>query len=247
MNYLNPVIFYRPVEFSIGSSDNALVGANLKATIKKTHIVYGQILFDEFLLSEIRADFNQWRNPNENIRSGWWANKYGIQMGWRGFDLFNIEGLNSRLEYNSVRPYTYAHSNPTQAYSNYNLALAHPLGANFHEVVFISNYQYKRYNVRLQLNQSRKGTSPLGTNFGENLELTNISREREFENSLGQGVPVNVFIVNPEISYLIKKEWNLTASIGLLARQENATAKQHDSYMIYFSLNTQLFNQYFDF
>ncbi|MEX2380561.1 MAG: hypothetical protein WD530_07440, partial [Vicingaceae bacterium] len=48
VNYLNPVIFYRPVEFSTGSSDNVMVGANLKITPTKQHVFYFQLLFDEF-------------------------------------------------------------------------------------------------------------------------------------------------------------------------------------------------------
>ena len=56
-NYANPFIFYRPVEFSVGSSDNALVGANIKITPFKNHIFYTQFIFDEFLLSEIKSRF----------------------------------------------------------------------------------------------------------------------------------------------------------------------------------------------
>lgn len=247
VNYLNPVIFFRPVEFSIGSSDNALVGANLKTTISKKNILYGQILFDEFLLSEIRADINQWRNPDQDIPSGWWGNKYSFQVGWKGFDLFSVDGLSSRLEFNSVRPYTYAHSNPVQAYSNYNLSLAHPLGANFHELLSITNLQHKRFNFQFQYNQSKRGISPLGTNFGENLELSNASREKDYENYLTQGVPVQVRLIYPSISYLLKKEWNAVASLGFIWREErqNAVVKQNN--MLYLTIKTQLFNQYFDF
>jgi len=247
VNYLNPVIFYRPVEFSIGSSDNALVGANIKASIKERNILYGQLLFDEFLLSEIRADINQWRNPDKDIRSGWWANKYGIQLGWKGFDLFNVDGLSSRLEYNSVRPYTYAHSNPVQAYSNYNMSLAHPMGANFHEWIALANYQHKRINFKLQYNQSRQGSSPLGTNFGENLELSNSTREKEIENVLTQGVPVQVRFLSPTFSYLLKKEWNVIASLGFIWREEKQNDVLRQNNMIYLTIKTQLFNQYFDF
>ena len=38
--YLNPFIFFRPVEFSTGSSDNALMGLNLKFTPFKKFVLY---------------------------------------------------------------------------------------------------------------------------------------------------------------------------------------------------------------
>ena len=49
-NYLNPVIFLRPVEFSVGSPDNVLMGITGKLTLFKNHILYGQLAIDEFKL-----------------------------------------------------------------------------------------------------------------------------------------------------------------------------------------------------
>ncbi len=37
--YLNPVIFYRPVEYEAGSSHNALMGLNLRFIVKKKYVV----------------------------------------------------------------------------------------------------------------------------------------------------------------------------------------------------------------
>src|SRR5690606_26487963 len=38
-NYINPVVFYRPVEYGLGSSDNVLLGANLSSKITNHHQV----------------------------------------------------------------------------------------------------------------------------------------------------------------------------------------------------------------
>ena len=86
----NPNIFFRPIEYNIGSSDNSFFGVNLKATIFKKHILYSQLILDEFLLEEIR---------NNN---GWWANKYGFQFGYKSFDLFEIKisTIKKRIEIN---------------------------------------------------------------------------------------------------------------------------------------------------
>lgn len=247
VNYANPFIFYRPVEFSIGSSDNVLVGANLKLTIAKNQVFYSQLLFDEFLLDELRADLTQLRNPNDSIRSGWWANKYGIQFGWTSFDLFKIKGLQTRVEFNLVRPYTYAHSNPTQAYSHNNLSLAHPLGANFYEYLVRLNYEVNRWNFAINYHQNRQGKSTFGTNYGENLQLTNVSRELDYENELTQGQQVNVQYLEGTVGYLLHKRTSTTVSITYINREETGSPQSLASNLFMIRLHSNLFNKYFDF
>ena len=247
VNYLNPVIFYRPVEFSVGSSDNALVGANLKITPFKQHVFYFQLLLDEFLLKELRADVNQGLNPDEDIQSGWWANKYGFQIGWKAFDLFGVKGLKPQVEFNYVRPFTYAHSSPVQAYSNYNLSLAHPLGANFYEFVSLLDYQKGRWAYHLQFNQNKKGYSRPFENLGENIQLSNTSRSKEYENFTTQGVLHQVRYVRAAVDYAIKPEWQGVLSVGYIWREEKVETSIDINNMLYFSFKTKLFNQYFDY
>ena len=67
--YLNPVIFLRAAEQQAGSPDNALAGIDLKANIAHSFQLYGQLMLDEFKLSELRAG------------NGWWGNKFGLQLG----------------------------------------------------------------------------------------------------------------------------------------------------------------------
>lgn len=246
-NYLNPIIFYRPVEFSVGSSDNALVGTNIKFTLPKKHLFYSQIVLDEFLLAELQADLNQWQNPDQDIRSGWWANKYGVQFGWRKFDWFGIDKLETRLEYNFVRPFTYAHSSPSQAYSNYNLSLAHPLGANFEEILFRINYSWKNWFVSGHVNYAERGVSPLGTNFGENLQYSNVSRTKEYENHTTQGIFQSRLFSEISLAYLFQDKWNATASLNYRIHQIHQAGNTQSNQMIYLSVRTQIFNRYFDY
>ena len=57
--YLNPVIFYRPVEFSKKTTiGNALMGAHFNATFKNTTF-YGQFLLDDFNISRHQARDDQ--------------------------------------------------------------------------------------------------------------------------------------------------------------------------------------------
>ena len=127
--YLNPIIFLRHVEGFIGSPDNAVAGLDFKANIAKTFQVYGQFVLDEFQKSEITKS------------TGYWANKYAIQLGLKYVDAFTIDNLDLQLEGNSVRPFMYSHYDSTANYTHYNQMLAHPLGSNFNEFIGIINYQ----------------------------------------------------------------------------------------------------------
>ena len=53
LQYLNPIIFYRSVEHSLGSPDNVILGANFKWNIAKKCQIYGQLVLDEFYFKEI--------------------------------------------------------------------------------------------------------------------------------------------------------------------------------------------------
>jgi len=248
-NYANPFIFYRPVEFSVGSSDNALVGANLKLTLGKTHVLYSQLLFDEFLLNKLRADVNQWRNPNDSILSGWWGNKYGIQLGWTAFDLFKVKGLQARVEFNMVRPYTYAHSSPTQAYSNDNISLAHPLGANFYEFLTRINYEVKRWNFSLNFHQSKQGLSSFLNNAGENLQISNekVKVDSEYENQVAQGVQVITRYTEASVSYLLSSKMGTTISASYINRDQVYIRQTSNGSLLMLRIHSNLFSKYFDY
>ena len=52
--YMNPIIFCRTVEGNLGSSDNAMVGADFKANLFKRVQLYGQLIIDELNFAELR-------------------------------------------------------------------------------------------------------------------------------------------------------------------------------------------------
>ena len=124
INYLNPIIFFRPVEYSINSPDNAIIGLDLKYNLTSNSNLYAQVILDEFTLKQIKSN------------NGYWANKYGYQIGFKVMILLSISNLLFKLILNYVRPYTYSHWNNAN-YGHYNEELAHPLGANFSENIFM--------------------------------------------------------------------------------------------------------------
>lgn len=181
VNYLNPIIFYRPVEFSVGSPDNVLIGLNYKIKLLKNNIIYGQLMLDEFLFNEIKADVQHYFNPKPNDKFGWWANKYAIQLGWKTYDLFKINGLSTRFEYNFIRPFTYAHSNAVQSYSNDGQSLAHPKGAGLSEFIVRLNYQRNQLEYYFNYFNLTQAKDPNNIEkLGTNVNYSNSLRTQDY-------------------------------------------------------------------
>lgn len=194
-NYLNPVIFYRAVESSLGSRDNSLLALDFNLTIRNRYLVYGQFLLDEFKLSELKNNKN------------WWGNKYGYQIGVRAFNLLRIQGLDLLLEYNRVRPYAYSHYRTTQSYSHFNQPLAHPLGANFGELVTEVKYKVgSKLYLTLTGIYAKRGmdSSLLGRNYGSNILRSYDTRATSLNSKMFMGNMQNLLIAEILISYMVK-------------------------------------------
>ena len=219
--YLNPVIFYRSIEQQNGSFDNAVAGIDAKANIARRFQVYGQLLLDEFKLSEIKAG------------KGWWANKIGYQIGIKSVD-FPVRDLDLQLEFNRVRPFTYSHRDSTANYTHYNQPLAHPLGANFNEIIGILRYQpAPRWNINLHLMHYMQGRDTSALSYGSNIFLPNVPpyRGEEYGYSIGSGERTNVAYGSLFVSYEFRP--NLYLEAGATGRREkNSTASSTTSYFV---------------
>lgn len=234
-NYLNPVIFFRPVEYSIGSSDNAFLGFSFKIKAFKKQLIYGQLILDEFLLKEVKA------------RSGWWANKQGVQLGFRSFDVFKIKNLQLRMEGNYVRPYTYSHGSVQQSYGHLNHPLAHPLGANFMEGAGIINYRHKRIGLELKMTHGIYGNDSAGYNMGKNIFESYVTRPRDHGNYITQGVKTNLTTIGANINYLLYITRPIYLESGVILRKENSVLRSDNIAYVYLSLKAPLWNEYRDF
>jgi len=236
VNYLNPIIFYRPVEFAQGSSDNALIGLSFKIKLANKLFTYGQIIIDEFFLKEIRA------------QSGWWANKQGFQLGFKAIDLFKLKGISFQSEFNYVRPFTYSHGLAMQNYSHYNQPLAHPLGANFYESVSFLRYQRNSWLIEGKAIYAVYGADSSGSNWGGNIFLDYLTpREQEFNNSVAQGVQTMLIYLNLRVAYLLVPSINLKIEAGVSQRMQRSAAYNRQSTFVYVGLRTSLSNIYHDF
>jgi hypothetical protein len=209
-NYLNPMVFFRPVEYSLGSSDNAMLGIAGKIRFNRNNVLYGQVILDEFYLKEIR-----------NWNAGWWANKQGAQIGYKCFNFAMIDRLYMQTEVNVVRPYTYAHGSPQQSYSNGPLPLAHPMGANFAELMGMLSYNVKGFTVTGQVVGIRYGKDINDTmNYGQNVFQSYVTRESEYGNKVFQGYATNIFLAKINASYVFNTKFPLRLQLTAIARSE---------------------------
>lgn len=216
VRYLNPIIFYRAVEQQNGSTDNVLLGLDFKWLAAKKISLYGQLALDEFLLDNLKEG------------SGWWANKFAIQLGGEYVDAFGINNLDIQGEVNLARPYTYSHSSVYGSYSHYRQSLAHPMGANFYEGVGIIRYQpIDKLSLTAKLIYAQFGYDLAGENWGGNILLDNSTREMDFENEIGQGQKAELTYLDFTATYMWK--YNLFIDAKLVSRNLSAEIDQASS------------------
>ena len=236
MSYANPIIFLRAAEFTTGSSDNAMVGLNLKYKLSVQSKLYAQLVIDELKISEY---FNN---------NGWWANKYGLQLGIRSHNILGINNLNGFTEINMVKPYTYTHRNTLRSYTNYGDALAHPLGANFVENVSRVEYTHHRWTTMLQINYAKYGVDSANgnTNVGTNILASYDTRDKEYGNKLLQGIPGSLLFIDARVAYVLNPKTNLRVELGYIYRNNTIDDISTVSNILTFGLRSSFRNLYFD-
>ena len=212
--YLNPIIFYRSIEQQNGSFDNSLVGLDVKANFAKHFQVYSQLSLDEFVLSEVTDN------------TGWWGNKWGIQIGAKYIDAFNIKNLDLQFEHNRVRPFTYSHGDSVANFTHYNQPLTHPLMANFQEFIGVARYQpIPRLLAVGKLIWYQQGRDSSAVNYGSNIFLPNKPpyRTSDYGFDIGSGWKTNVLYASFLLSFELKQNMFLEFN-AIVRRQETVTA-----------------------
>ncbi len=248
VNYANPVIFTRPVEFSVGSSDNALMGISGKITLWQKQVFYGQMVIDEFKMSDIKAGIKHELNPSDTtILWGSWTNKWAFQAGYKTFDIFNIEHLDLQAEFNYVRPYTYSHTITRQNYGHYNQSLAHPLGSNFWETVLIGRYNYKRLFLEAKYSFALHAKDTAGLNFGSDIYKDYDTHFQAYHNEIAQGEQIRLKNLNLTAAFLVNPRTNFNVYLGYIRRSEETLGKTYNQNLVVFGIRTSLHNVYWDF
>ena len=245
VNYLNPIIFFRAIEFQTGQgAGNAILGLSSKYKWNNKVNLYGQFILDEFSLSDVKAGDKSWKN------------KYGYQLGVKYFNAFDVDNLLIQAEYNQVRPYTYSHNTQILNYANFNQPMAHLWGANFKELLLIGRYNYKRWFGDAKFIVGKRGfdfnTDEDSFSYGGDIYRDYNDRNADTGIEIGQGNKTNSFMTEIQAGYVLNPTTNLKVFTNIIYRDFNPdaiTASTQDSNTLWFSigLRTDLFNWYNDF
>lgn len=245
-NYMNPIIFYRAIEFSTGArGGNAMIGLSSKYKISDRMNLYGQLVIDEFSTSDIFGG------------EGSYKNKLGYQLGLKYYDAFGLKGLFLQGEYNRVRPYTYSHFTVTLNYGHNNQSMAHTLGSNFSEFIAIARYQKGRIYGDAKLVVAKRGfdfnTPQDSLNYGNNIYISeNDRRVSDNGNKVGQGNTTDFLHGELQLGYLINPATNLKVYGSVIFRDfkplvDTETVFKNQTTWVNFGIRTDLFNWYYDF
>lgn len=245
INYLNPIIFFRAIEFETGQdAGNAIVGASAKYKWNDKVHLYSQFILDEFSLSDIKGGDKSWKN------------KFGYQLGFKYYNPFDVKNLMLQFEYNRVRPYTYSHNTIVLNYGHNNQSMAHLWGSNFSEAIILGRYNYKRWFADAKFIFGKRGfdfnTTEDDFAYGGDIYTSENNRPSDTGITVGQGNGTNVFHAELQSGYVLNPTTNLRLFAYLSYRNFNPEAQTEATFKnstLWFSLGlrTDLFNWYFDF
>ena len=231
INYLNPVIFFRAVDLSLGSPDNVLLGLGGSLKILPGTQIYGYGLLDEMIVSQLRAGTHCW------------CLKYGLNAGIKSYDAFKIPGLYLQAEASTVRPYTYSHDNPILAYGNLYQPLAHPLGANFYESLVHLAYMKDKFFISVEASAALYGQDIDTLNYGKDIFRPYTTRIGDYGILTGQGNRTMAFYTSVSLQRKIFS--NTWLKFSIIYRKENSS--QPDSWLLLgLGLTSQLYDLRWD-
>jgi hypothetical protein len=234
-NFLNPIIGIRALQKNLDA--NSVYGLNMSVTLPRQIVLYGQLMLNQL---------------EGGLKSS--TNRTGFQAGAKYYDVLGVPNLNLLAEYNRVRPYSYQSNVDTVLhYSHYNQALAHPMGANFDELLIMVNYRYKRFVAELKFNTSISAIDAPILNVGSDILLNASDADFEFidNSTVGQGdLSYRVFNTEARIGYIINPKLNMMIEARLQIRNYNFNLLipnlTTETRLFTIGFNTRLFNHYYD-
>lgn len=233
-NFLNPIIGIRAFQKNL--DNKRLYGLNIRFNLPKHIVIYGQLAADQL------GGFS-----TDKLRGG-------LQAGIKYFEIAGVKNLNAQVEFNRARPYTYSGEDTIINYSHYSQPLAHPLGANFNEVLLFVNYRYKRFYGEWKFSWYNQGLSFINQgaftllNSGANIFLPQSYFGADNNVKTLQGSELNVLNNEMKAGYIINPKTNLAIQGKIQNKIYNfdkgITLKSH---IITFGIISNLFNHYYDF
>lgn len=214
---LNPIMLVNTVRYGLDSTNNTLLGAQVKFHVRKHLDAYGQLLVDGFN-----------REP-----------KLGCQLGAVWYEPFGMKNWAMRGEYNYVSPYTYTSRIALQNYSHYNLPLAHPWGAGFNEWILFFNWRSDDFffeNKLIYGNFKLINSGEYGKDIRSDFKPDSVN-ELKFS---------QVVYSDLKFGYVINPITNLRLHIGFTNYYRFDGRERNNSNYLYVGISTSLTNIYLD-
>jgi hypothetical protein len=207
--YYNPVPFISSLILDGKNEVASLLGINANYQLTDRHRMYAQLAMND-----------------------WNTQKFGYQIGYRGYNFFGLNDLMLQLEYNDVPSGMYEVSNPRLNYSHYNLPLAHSKGSGFREIVIRANYEYQHWFVDL------KTVLYNLKDYAQDAHLGLYASSPE--------ISANVFYQSLELGYRFNRKMNLSI-FGRWRLRSTTEAGIPTANTFQIGMRTALTNHYDDF
>ena len=222
--WINPLPLFNMIKNEWDDTDNLFFAIDWAFKPVNQLTVYSQYLIDD---------------PNTK-RESW---QFGCKIAEP------IDGLWLRIEYNSSKHFTGAHTLPLQGITHNNLPLAHPLGAGYNEYVGQVSYKWKRWFCDVSIQRAK--TDP-------NL---NLSPEDNLNSGTDLLLPFPGMMAEPSsffeatinagyyrIGYQFNSFYNFMAYFAYQHRNFDTFPNlSNRNGLLSFGLKTELFNHYYDF
>lgn len=217
---VNPY-FYQPI-IGVNTAANGmesadmknLFGLNLAWKFHSQHMLYAQGVMDDVTNKE-----------------------YGLQLGYRTGNIFNVENLNFQLEANVATSNLYAANNQRMAYTHFNLPLAHTLGNGFKEFIIRANYLFKGIFIDGKV-----------VYYEANQPMNDKSRLFDSKSSISIQNDTKVVNTNIELGYEFNPATHLRMFVNLNYRTSvSSLGGDVDNGSVSIGIRSALSNQYFDF
>jgi len=244
LGMLNPFIFNRAMSQNVGNSGKSSIGLDFKANVAKRVEVYGTLLINEFVAKEFF-----------NYGGGDWRNKHALQLGAKYVDAFTIKNLDLQAEYNWVRPYTYTDKWAVNNFVHYNQPLAHPLGANFHELIGTLNYRpIPKLYITGKIIGYKKGLDTLSEfaiskatlNGGDLFRPYTDTRAQDDNVKVGDGIPLNALYGSLNVAYQLFHNLFVDGNFTIRNADIDGLPKNHTKFFS-FGIRWNMNRRAFDF
>lgn len=216
-SYMNPIIFTTAISRYNGAGDKSLLGFSAKAVALNHLQFYGQLVLNEFRVGELTGG------------RGWYGNKWGVQMGAKYFDAFNITNLDLQGELDAVRPYTYSAQDTIANYTNYNQPLADPLGSGFVKTIGQVKYQpMKNLYLTARATYYVRGTDTLNANYGNDIFKAYPTAKSQYGVNMINGPKATCQMLSLNASYQFRP--NMFVDLGGVYRNYKSAAGVYPVY-----------------